>query len=328
MIFNKNVMLTSLTLAVLAGCGGSSDSSSDAQFSLAISDAPVDALSQVVACFNQIELKHASSESDDVILTVGEGDGMLAANDLCLDNQNNVIPNTVGIDLLSVTGQDSIQLADGITIAPGEYSQMRLQMSDGSYGIDAVTEEKIEVTVPSNELKLDGFTAAIGGVLDYTLEFDLNKSMTNPVGQNRYFLKPRGVRLVDNSQVGHISGTVTETFLSDNQCAPLADAQTSPAVVYLYPGTGLLVENLADNGGEDGGVNSVESLASAAVSFDAEATSYNFDIAYIPAGAYTLALTCDTVDDPEADDVVTFINTQEVNVTASNTAQTVVIPAS
>lgn len=321
-----------LSVALLVGCGGGSSSGSgsnsgggsiaNSQFSLAISDAPVDALSQVVACFNQVQLKHAGGSNNDVNLTVGTEEGMLAANDLCRDNQNNVIPNTVGIDLLSVTGQDSIQLAQGITIAPGQYTQIRLQMSDGSYGIDAETLEKIEVTVPSNELKLDGFTAVIGGVLDYTLEFDLNKAMTNPVGQNRYFLKPRGVRLVDNSQVGHITGTVSETLLSDNQCAPLSDAETNPAAVYLYAGTNLAVENLADNGGSE----SLSSLASAAVSFDAEATSYNFEIGFVPAGSYTLALTCDTVDEPETDDVVTFFNLKEVTVEASNTALEVVIP--
>lgn len=316
MLTTKKILITALPLILLSACGGSSssnDSPSTSTFSLAISDAPVDALSQVVVCFNQVELK---GSGDDVIFTVGSELGMLEANDLCLDNNDNIIPNTVGIDLLSVTGSDSIQLVDGLTIDAGDYSQMRLIMSDGSYGIDAETDEKISVSVPSNELKLDGFTATLGGTVDFTLEFDLNKAMTNPVGQAGYFLKPRGVRLVNNNEAGHIEGSVSETLLINNQCTPLADPSINIASVYLYEGADLAIDTLADNDGSEAN----QPLTSAGAIFNATSTAYEFEIGFINEGTYTIAVSCDTEDDPEADDNVVFITSQNVTVAAVPTA--------
>jgi hypothetical protein len=309
---------------LLAGCGGSSDSSDEIapiippvvspSFSLAVSDAPVDALSQVVVCFNQIELKRGGG---NVVFTVGDESEMIAANDLCLNANDEVIANTVGIDLKTYTGSDSIALVDGITIEADSYTQMRLIISEGSYGIDAESGDKISVSVPSNELKLDGFTANVGGVIDFTLEFDLNKAMTNPVGQTGYFLKPRGVRLVDNSEAGHIEGSVAEGLLIDNQCTPLSDASENIASVYLYGSPDLAIETLADNDGSE----EHQPLASTSVIFDSEQISYNFEIGFINAGDYTIAVSCDTEDEPEVDDVVTFISAQNVNIVAGSTTQ-------
>jgi len=319
MLNKKHFVVCTLSTILLTACGGggSSDKSNDnlplPNFSLSISDAPVDELSAVVVCFNQIELKGGGG---DVTFTVGDEAELIPANDLCLDNSGDVIPNTVGIDLKQYTGSDSIALIEDITIGAGDYSQLRLIMSDGSYGTDAETNEKIGVTVPSNELKLDGFTATIGGMLDFTLEFDLKKAMTNPVGQAGYFLKPRGVRLVNNNEAGHINGIVAETLLIDNQCTPLSDSIASVASVYIYEGADVAIEALEDNGGDEG--NDLP-YASAAVIFDTEQTSYNFEIGFITAGEYTIAVTCDTEDNPEIDEEISFITSQNVSVVASNT---------
>jgi hypothetical protein len=318
MLNKKNLVTCTLSALLLTACGGSSDDNTfNTQelptFSLAISDAPVDNLSEVVVCFNQIELK---GNSENTVFTVGDEEGMIAANDLCLDNTDSVIPNTIGLDLLRYAGSDSIALVDGISIEAGDYTQLRLIMSDGSYGIDAQTSEKISVSVPSNELKLDGFTATLGGTVDFTLEFDLNKGMTNPVGQAGYFLKPRGVRLVNNNEAGHIDGTVTETLLIDNQCTPLSDSTVNVASVYIYKDADLVIDTLEDNGGDETGNLP---YASTAVTFDSEQTIYNFEIGFIKAGDYTIAVSCDTEDDPAADEDISFITSKNVTVAAENT---------
>mgnify|MGYP000132615429 CR=1 FL=1 len=318
MLTTKHLIASTAVTLLLSACGGSSDKTSSNEqaptFSLAVSDAPVDDLSSVVVCFNQIELK---GTSNDTVFTVGSETGMIAANELCLDNNDTVIANTVGIDLKQYTGSDSINLVDGITIPAGDYTQLRLIMSEGSYGIDAETSEKISVNVPSNELKLDGFTATLGSTVDFTLEFDLNKAMTNPVGQSGYFLKPRGVRLVNNNEAGHIAGTVSETLLIENQCAPLSDAATSAATVYVYQGADLALESLEDNGGDATGNLP---YASTAVTFNSEQTSYDFEIGFVDVASYTVAVTCTTVDDPEIDEDINFISSANVSVTAGNTA--------
>jgi hypothetical protein len=315
----KHLATFTLSVFLITACGGSDDkapvddNTQLPSFSLSVSDAPVDDLSQVVVCFNQIELK---GNGEDAVFIVGNENGMIGVNDLCLDNSGDIIPNTVGLDLLQYTGSDSIALVDGISIEAGNYTQLRLIMSDGSYGTDSETGEKISVSIPSNELKLDGFIANLGGTVDFTLEFDLNKGMTNPVGQAGYFLKPRGVRLVNNNEAGHIDGTVTETLLIDNQCTPLSDSTTNVASVYIYEGADLVIDTLEDNGGDETGNLP---YASTAVTFDSEQTSYNFEIGFIKAGEYTIAVSCDTEDDPEVDEEVSFLTSKNVAVISGNT---------
>jgi len=316
MLNTKHLVTYTLSLLVLTACGGSSDNSNDStplpSFSLSVSDAPVDELTEVVVCFNQIELKGSDGET---VFTVGDENEMILANNLCLD-KNGVITNTVGIDLKKYTGSDSITLVDGISIEAGDYTQLSLIMSEGSYGIDAQTSEKISISVPSNKLKLDGFTATLGGSVDFTLEFDLNKAMTNPVGQAGYFLKPRGVRLVNNNEVGNIEGTVSETLLIEGPCTPLSDSSVSVASVYIYEGVDVAIDALEDNGGDE---NGSLPYTSTAVIFDSEQTSYNFEIGFIKAGDYTIAVTCDSEDAPEVDEDIRFISSQNIKVSAGNT---------
>lgn len=177
---------------LLTACGGGNDSETllSPSFSFAISDAPVDDLSKVVICFNRIELLKSG---DDEIFTIGETNRIIAANDLCLTDNDELIPHAVGIDLLKYTGKNSLALMTSVPIPAGKYSQIRLIMSEGSYGTYANTSpnfnttanNQVKVTVPSNELKLDGFTATLGGV----------------------------VRLVDNNQAGQIQQIVVKQLL-------------------------------------------------------------------------------------------------------------------
>lgn len=322
---NKKLYLGLTITAIMAqGCGSNDDTELEIApiLSLSVSDAPVENAMQVVACFSEIELK-AVNNSNDQSLMIGLDTNTTTANDLCTDAQGSVIPNTRGIDLLSLSGIDSEEILSGVEIAAGEYTQIRLSISDGSYALvdidnDGVADDvdqdgnpdKIPVRVPSNELKLDGFTATAGARTDLTVEFDLRKGMTNPVGQSGYILKPRGVRIVDNSVSGHIQGTVSEVLLSDNMCnITPTDLTESVASVYLYEGVDLDPTTLADNGGSEG----QEALTSAAVLYDG-AGNYNFEIGFVAAASYTLSLTCDEDSDPEGDDELVFIINQELTV--------------
>ena len=326
---NQSYLNIVISTTFLLACGSSGDSETTSPsvlsapvFNLSVSDAPVDEAMQVVACFSQIELR-ASDETNSQTYLIGDSEGSVAANDSCTDSDGNVVANTRGIDLLTLAGMSSTELLTGIEITAGEYSQIRLTMNDLSYALvdinkDGVADDedmdgvadKLPVRVPSGELKLDGFTAVAGGEVNLTVEFDLRKGMTNPVGQNGYILKPRGVRLVDNSVSGHIVGTVAEGLLINNACAVAPTDISQPvASVYLYQGTELDSAQLADNGGNE----SIESLTSAGVFFDGVDT-YSYEIGFVKAESYTLALTCDEDVDPEGDDEVSFISVQEASV--------------
>lgn len=320
----NKLMLTTLATATLslAACGGSdsNDTNDVAQFSLGISDAPVDNAESVVACFNAIEL--TGNGNSPRTFTVGEDIEAPEENDLCTNGEGQPIANTIGINLLEFTGNDSMMFLEDAEIEAGQYGQLRLVMADGSYIMTDTNSdgeaEKVSIEVPSNELKLDGFIADAGGNLNFTVEFDLRHSMTNPVGQEHYILKPRGVRLVDNSAVGHLKGTVAEGALLFNDTCTVAPENTEEPVayVYLYGGSDLDDATLADNGGSEENTP----YASTAVYFDGVNT-YDFSLGFIAAGDYTAALTCNGDDDPEADDNINFFLTENVSIEASSEPQ-------
>lgn len=303
---------------LLVACGSDSDNTPNtAVFNLAVSDAPVDAADEVWACFHSVELVGNAEGSQT--FTIGEDTNTIEANDACVDENGDVIANTRGINLLEFTGSDSEDLLSGVEVPAGNYGQLRLEMAAGSYVL--VGDTRIPLSVPSNELKFDSFTLDAGSNVAYTIEFDLRQALVNPVGQEEYFLKPRGVRLVDNMEVGHIEGTLAEALLIENQCT-VAPADTSEAVaaVYFYSGADVAIDTLADFGGSE----AAEPYTATSVQFDG-AAAYNFNVGFMAAGEYTAAWTCNTADDPETDDVLEFISTQNVTVNADGEVTTVTI---
>lgn len=286
-----------------------------ASFSLGVSDAPVNGAKAVMVCFSEIELTGNGVGSQS--FTIGDDDVAAEANDNCRDGQGNLLPNTRGIDLLLLDGAKSEALITGAEFEAGNYGQLRLEIAEGSY-VELEDGLREPLRVPSNELKLGGVTLSAGGTFNYTLEFDLRKAMVNPPGQDGYLLKPTGLRLVDNSEVGHLEGQVDEGLLITNSCtvAP-ADASLPVATVYLYQGADRPLAELSDNGGN----NTYQPYASTNVYFDG-VSEYNYSIGFVEADMYTAALSCDVADDPELVDTIEFLQAQNVTIAASATPVT------
>ncbi|WP_417656616.1 DUF4382 domain-containing protein [Pseudidiomarina aestuarii] len=308
--YSTAAVLASLGLSACGGSDSEPTTSDRARLNLAVSDAPVDNADSVWVCFSAIEL--VGNGEGTQVFEIGTDTNTIEENDVCKDEAGETIANTRGINLLEFTGSESESLLSGVDVKAGSYGQLRLVMAEGSHVVDGDT--TIGLRVPSNELKFDGLTLAADSTANYTVEFDLRMALVNPVGQDGYLLKPRGVRLVDNQEIGHIEGTIAEALLIAQECtvAP-ADLSEPVATVYLYPGHDLDVTTLADNGGSEG----LEAYASTSVNFDG-ATDYNFEIGFVVAGDYTAVWTCNTNDDPEVDDDISLITDglQEIQVSA------------
>jgi len=302
--------------ALLSGCGGGGDSaagttSTTAHFSLAVSDAPVDAVAKVMVCFGSVEL--VGNGQGNQTFVPGVDPEAAASNNDCLNADGSVVSHARGIDLLTLPGANASALVADAEVPAGNYGQLRLNILPGSY-LEFIDGSRAELNIPSNQLKLNGPTLSAGGRFSYTLEFDLRKAvvLSNP---QKYQLKPTGLRLVNTAEVGHIKGKVDEGLLLTNNC-PLApvDPATPVAYVYFYAGTDLNPTNLADLGGAE----SVAVYASAPVFFDG-ASLYQYQLGFVDAGQYTVALTCNGADDPEQDDDIQFISVQTTTVVKGNT---------
>ncbi|MDH3588934.1 MAG: DUF4382 domain-containing protein [Gammaproteobacteria bacterium] len=292
---------------VVTGCGsGSGGGVADevqpttGRVSINITDAPVDAAHKACLVFDSAEFKHA----DDTV-----------------DNQLVEFQPPVALDLLALQGTNSAPLLVGAEMPAGHYNWIRLSVIAGRglptiqdadpLGSNCVTEGSYIVLadgmvhnlyIPGGDeagLRLNrGFELPAGGSADFTIDFDLRKSIGAPPGQAPdYRLRPT-MRLVDNAMAGMLTGMVDASLATAADCVP---------VVYVYSGD----VTPDDMDGDEG-----DPLTSAMVESDDGGITWVYTVGFLPAGAYTAAFTCDA-DDAEADEVLAFVPADGVDFTVA-----------
>lgn len=284
---------------LLTACGdGSGSGSSTGKLNLSITDAPVDNADHVWVEFTGVELKL-------------QGGAALQIDYFAGDEKK--------IDLLDLQGTLSEPLISNASIAAGTYSWVRLKVNAESDTLDSYVVlndgSEISLRVPSGSqtgLQLNTpFTITAGGVSNFTIDFDLRKSVTDPVGQPDYILKP-SLKIVDNSQIGQISGTVDPSLFDESHCGADADGSTGAgAAIYLYSGSAATT---GDSGSAD------EPLTSALIALNAASGSLEYEIGFVEAGDYTIAFTCDaSADDPESAEAITIELAADITVLVGQT---------
>jgi hypothetical protein len=292
-----------IPLALLLGAcsGDASNDSTSGKLSLAVTDAPVDSASQVVVEFSGVRVQSADENWTDF---------------------NFAAPRQ--IDLLNLAGGGSEILLDDVELAAGRYQAIRLLVNaedDGvmdSYITLEAGGEQFELDIPSGSesgLKLNhSFTIAAGGMSAFTVDFDLRKSVVKPAAANQdYKLKP-SLRLVDNLEVGRIRGSIAAELLTAAGCSAGANPEDGSSV-YLYEGVGATPDDTGGSG--------LQPLASAPVVVDGlSSTGYSYTLAYVAAGEYTVAFTCQSLDDAvETDENIVFVGPADVALTAGAVAE-------
>jgi len=248
------------------------------QMSLAVADAPIDGALAVVVKFTGVEL--TANSGNPTTITFAQ-------------------PKT--IDLLNQSGMASAVLFDQ-AIVPGSYGQIRLMVvADGDPSNSYITMSDGTMhglQVPSGSqtgLKLvSGFAVPSSGVVDFTIDFDLRQAITCPPGQSPACTLKPALRLVENSQVGSIDGTVSAALVTAG-CVP---------GVYLYNGTVTAPEDMNSTALA---TDTNQPIASMALSASSQ-IPYHYQFAFLEPGSYTVAFTCQADQDnpDQADSVVTF----------------------
>ncbi len=279
-----------LVVAALAGsliaCG--SDEPSNGRLTLAITDAPVDSATRVVVQFAGVELQPA--------------DGERIVIDYAAPRQ---------IDLLALHGGEVALLLNGEVIPAGRYNWILLKvdaaMNTASSFIEYDDGNIFPLFIPSGAQQglrlVRGFDVPVNGEAEFTIDFDLRRSVIRPPGlADNHILRP-ALRIVDNSEVGTIAGTVANDLVAAADCTP---------AVYVYAGHGVTPTDVSGNGGP---------LTTAFVTMDSQGV-HSYRAAFLTAGNYTVALTCEAgLDDPEAVDDIEFIGgTANATVTAGSVA--------
>jgi hypothetical protein len=283
-----------LVASILAGCGGGGGGGGSKNtmgaLTLGITDAPVDVADAVVVQFSGVELKPKGGQAFSIDFAS---------------------PKT--IDLLALQGTNRATLLDGEQVQAGEYEWMRLKVNaDPNVEGDSyitIGGAKCELRIPSGDetgLKMiRGFTIGIGTTTDFTVDFDLRRSVVQPPGQHTsvptcdgqaFLLKPV-LRVVDNLQVGTITGMVDPTFIG--QVCPAGELGN----VYLFgpytaesPPPNPPLPDDVDANDADG----LNPITSAMVALDGSSNAA-YTIGFVPAGNYVAAYTCST-EITDADD--------------------------
>jgi hypothetical protein len=282
------IAIAAACAALIAGCGGGDgggEAASTGRLSIGITDAPVDGATAVVVKFTAIELKPAGGSVINIPLDPAPS-----------------------LDLLELAGGSSRDLLSDREVPAGQYEWIRLlidaQQNTPSSYIDLADGQRFPLYVPSGSesgLKLiRGFDVAVGSASDFTIDFDLRKSVIAPPGQSpNYILKPV-LRLVDNLRVGTLTGTVASALIPTG-CTPQ---------VYVFAGANVVPDDLDTAAAPD-----VDPLVSAPVALDSASGEYRFRVAFLEAGDYTAAFTCDgAADTPEGEETLAFAGTRNVTV--------------
>ncbi|MEW6989079.1 DUF4382 domain-containing protein [Colwelliaceae bacterium 6441] len=296
----------------LISCGGSDSSTeapnttppaaiTDTTFTLGISDAPVDNADEVVITIESITF---TRDGDDVVFDTfsNESEGIVDAE-------------TVMLDLLQFQGSAQFNILENATIPIDNYNQVIINVLDEDSTLSYVTEldgSIKSIKVPSDNLKLGGI--AITGDSEnqqFTVEFNLRKSMTYKPGKEEYNLKPTGVRIVNNDETGIIAGNVDlDAINTDINC------MAGTHLIYLYQGTDLDMSLLADtfdsentdNGAPDSAISPFDAVTP---TLDIDTNNYTYEFGFVPTGEYTLAYACNTSengDDPDFYDEIIVPN--------------------
>lgn len=270
-----------------AGRGGDVAGSDHKQPTLTISltDAVIDSAQKVVVQFSGLSIK--PKKGDDIEYT---------------------FETPQSIDLLSLQGAVFTSLISEQVIPTGKYTSIRLHVNakDGVHDtyIQLDDGSEHELTIPSGSqsgLKINSsFELKEAEKLHLMIDFDLRKSVV--VSHNQYKLRPT-LRMVDMADVENISGSINTVLLTAGDCSD------------SYPGTDNVVYLFEGHDVTEDDVDERDAVTSAAVNLNPANGQYEYTLAFIPPGKYTLAFTCR--EDDEDDDDIVFSYSENISIESS-----------
>lgn len=288
----RTVLASMAVIVLVSACGGGSTAGmSSVQVSL--TDTPVDGADQVVVAVSGMAFKPEGSAPEVVA---------------------SFAPRS--IDLLQYQNGRTVILLQNTPMNPGRYQWLRLIINAQPNVRDSyivINGQECELNVPSGAetgLKMiRPIDVPAAGSLALTVDFDLHQSVHAPPGQasgacmTGYVLRPT-LRLVNDANVGAIDGTVRfEAGAVPLGCKPK---------VYVYEGTVTPDDmEMTTAASPD-----VDPFTVVSVSIPAGSISGTYRAAFIPAGSYTAAFTCN--DDTGADESLAFVPPGGVAVTVQN----------
>ena len=316
-----NFMMAPLFALLLTACGGGGGGGAVGglgSLSLGLTDGPVDDLYQVMVTFTGVII-HPADGSADIVVDVTDDQG-----------------NGMTIDLKSLGQGNSVRLLEDYPLPAGDYSWIRLVIDpDNTYVVENQGGAQLLMDCSScdeSHLKLNrNFSIAAAGLVDFTIDFDLAKSITLkqpnriPYSDFQFKLRPT-LRIIDT--------LVASAFISGTVDQALVDPAIPPAIlpdacgVYVYTGDANTVvpDDICVNDTDPNACPPADRpLTTAEVMLDTNTGLYAYRTGYLYPDTYTVALLCED-DLSDIDDAVTFLGEAQVDAVAGENDHPFVAP--
>lgn len=210
------------------------------------------------------------------------------------------------IDMLELQDGASTRLIRETDQIADDYDWIRLVISAGLGATDSWIETATGrhglYLPPSNEddlLVKRSFRIPDNGVADLTIDFDLRQSIIPPQSEGDLYVLDPVLRVVETDSAGRIEGAVDPATIAEQPCTP---------VVYVFAGRNVQ--------GDDIDRTAPDPVTEGTVRMDNATGNYRYVLAWLPAGDYSVAVTCQgNLDMPDRDDTPTVNFGRSVNAT-------------
>ena len=302
-----HLITTLLLCAYLAACGtdtssgesgsGSSGSGSGTGtgLTLRLTDAPFDDAVQVKVKFVEVRLKKKGG-NEWVSIDLGS--------------------KAQPIDLLALQGTKTADLLRDVKVPRADYDELRLIVDTTPMAntIELSGGGIVELKIPSggsSGLKIKG-DFSVSETLPTSLVVDVDLRQSIKKNGPNYMMQPV-LRMVNGNNFGHTRGIVDPTLLTAGSCSdPLVDTFNA---VYVYSGHNVTPDDINQKSTQD-----IDPLTTTSIDYEAATSSFMYEAAFLPAGDYTIAFTCNSnLDDLDKNDNLKFFNIQNVTVKLNNT---------
>ena len=290
---------------VVDGCSIRFSSKPEGELDLSITDAPVEYLEQVTIALTRVELRQSDGSTQRI----------------------NTGPTNID-NLLELQGEASEQIVRRASLPAGDYDRLRLYFSNesGANRVVLRTGGEYPLLLPGQSLAnlpeaylevRQNFSIPENERLRLTLDIDLLRGLVRP--ETAYYRLRPVLRLVDNSEVGVLYGDVVASRVDATDCDndnAANDGRSIGNLVYLFSGHDATPGDihLDQNGQPVGGDNPITVVP---VRLDSLTGHYRYEAAFLPAGRYTLAFTCQGLSErPNAEDQIRFDRRYNVTVSA------------
>lgn len=216
------------------------------------------------------------------------------------------------IDTVALQRGETRSLLSQREVGTGDYSGISLLLRTTSQVLDSYLEQTDGGQVPllqvagSSARASQSFNVQEDEEIGVTVSLDLRSALRPaPNAAGDRLIAPR-LHLVESSRGATLSGNVDETLFESEACAREAPTD-SGRVIYIFQGSNVIADDLD-------GIDP-EPLTTALIS--AQATTADYVAAFLPAGDYTVALSCVAdLDNPTVNDELGFLSSQNVSLAA------------